>query len=457
MGLSEERKAQMRIVSQFNYATKGHEKNLKRLEKRIMNGEVPFVDKLKEYGMTIERANELAGRVIFEKRADGAIIRHATRDGKKTSTPQPMVSKTRSVEVQTSSQSSVEVQTEAEPIAAGPSKASKNKKKQPVPTTGKFTKRMLIDLAAAYNGSKFKESTKNIYLNQIHNAFKALGVGDNDDVLSWYKNPQKLLDTLRVSKTSTGNPPSIATLSAWMGALGTWIHGKEYPMPELAQRLTKKEIDTFATKVEEAKVTVNENRDENPKDVYDWETVVKPSIERYMNHAKDGHKLFAWIMAGNVDGIPRPGQLLKTVAVKTLNSNPELKSIYAMDTKTIHIREHKTDGAYDVKFSVANAGPILNYIKKEGQKLFASNADAKFTQNVTLFGINFNPTDIRHSWDTMVYKLPEGPLKTRYLLAMRTVTAHSLQTSKEVYVGKNPITYKDLEEMNEEIERAVNN
>lgn len=477
---TEVRKAQMRLTSSFNYALNTQDIKLRRLEKRLKDGDIPFISSLLEHNMSVERANELAGRVLYERRPDGSIIRNAPRK-KQVAGTQTVATNT--VGTQTTSTASQGTQSNPEPVSrtvqtaaqtapatttrrssrvaartpavsrttaaastsAAPTPARASTSTAPPPrasTSNIFTRAMLLDMASKYRGDKFQAGSRDTYINQMKSAFNAIGVDDDDDIVPWYKDPAKLIDAIRNSVTARGMPPSLNTIGSWMGALGTWIELKKpdnTPLPALARLLTNEERKRFDAKVAEVK---DQAKSGTTKDVYDWETVVKPALQQAFEKATGSMKLFLWVMLGNVDGIPRPDAIVNAVAVKNKNDRPELDTVYSMNDKTLYARKHKTSNAYDIHFSLAKAGPLLGYIK-ESERLFPKAVSQTFTKKVSIYNVNFSMTAVRSSWDTMVYNLPEGPLRTRYIMAMKHVTGHSLQTSKDAYV-RDPITAEDL-------------
>lgn len=76
---SQARLDKMKSQSAAIYARKKQEILLVRIEKRLRAGSVPQLETLAEYGITPERANELAGKIVFDIRPDGSITRNATR------------------------------------------------------------------------------------------------------------------------------------------------------------------------------------------------------------------------------------------------------------------------------------------------------------------------------------------------------------------------------------------
>jgi hypothetical protein len=454
MVLSKERKAQMLVISKARYAERPIDINRARLEKRIREGTVPSVKSLAKYHISIEEANELAGKRIFEDHPDGGLIRLAD----------PVIKKPRakSIRTQTAAGPSVNAQTRstqtvAEPIPTQTTQTTRRVAAEPISTqTGPepeadhwdsdddelpldavYTRAIFFGQANDYRGTKFNANSKKSHLSAVKKVFDHLKFNDSHDIIPLYKNYQDTYTRLSKVITKKKKVPTQNTLAAWMSAMGTWIQGDNPPLPDLAARLTPEEIARFGVNVDNTRATA----EKVDVDTFDWKTVIEPALKKAFQSAKNpGFKLWLWILMGNVKGMPRLDASLPAVAVKTKDSRPELDVVYSLQDKTIYVRKHKTSNNYDVHYSLAGAGDLLSYIKDD-TPLFPTTSPKMLKEamgGLYIYG------SVRTSFESMVSKMKAGPRKDEYLLAMATVTAHSQKTSQAQYVSKKPVTAKDL-------------
>lgn len=452
MVLSKERKAQMLVISKARYAERPTDINRARLEKRIREGTVPSVKSLAKYHISIEEANELAGKRIFEDHPDGGLIRLAD----------PVIKKPRakSIRTQTAAGPSVNAQTRSTQTAVEPiaTQATRRVAAEPISTqTGPepeaehwdsdddelpldavYTRAIFFGQANDYHGTKFSANSKKSHLNAVKAVFTKLKIVDSQDIVPLLKNYQDTYTRLSKVKTRFGTPPEENTLATWMSAMGTWIHGDNPPLPDLAARLTPEEIARFGVNVDNTRATA----EKVDVDTFDWKTVIEPGLKKAFQSAKNpGFKLWLWILMGNVKGMPRLDASVPAVAVKKKDSRPELDVVYSMEDKTIYARNHKTSKNYDVHYSLAGAGDLLSYIKEDAP-LFPTTSPKMLKEamgGLYIYG------SVRSSFESMVSKMKAGPRKDEYLLAMATVTAHSQKTSQAQYVSKKPVTAKELQ------------